>query len=162
MPNFTTLSCSLGPGRKADSSRPGQGRGPSCHGGHGGSLRERSGERGGAQRCGERAGGLRGWAHGVSGCFPAGGAPPGTVVLPRSCPAPPACPAVPASPRRRARSLRLEGQGPAWARGVAGGGSCPGTGDLCPAVHTWPEEGWRRLSSLFIGPDNALPSETVS
>lgn len=120
MPIFTTLSCSLGPGRKAGSSRPGQGRGPSCHGGHGGSFRERSGERGGAQRCGERAGGLRGWAHGVPGCFPAGGAPPGTVMLPRSCPAPPACPAVPASPRRRARSLRLEGQEPAWARGGRG------------------------------------------
>lgn len=108
-----------------------------------------------------RAGELRGWAHGASGCFPTGGAAPGNVVPPRSCPAPPACPAVPTSPRRRARSLCLEGQGPARTRGGAEGK----TSGLRPSVHTWPIEGvtvnkWRPVQ-LPMGRDNA-PSERAS
>lgn len=108
-----------------------------------------------AERKGAADGELRGWAHGASGCFPAGGAAPGNVMPPRSCPAPPACPAVPASPWRRAPILRLEGQGPAWARGGVDGRTC----GLRPSVYTWPIEGvtvnkWRSVQ-LPIGRHNA-------
>lgn len=110
-----------------------------------GSEAESEAERKGAAgwRAGWRAGELRGWAPGVPSCFPAGGAPPGTVALPRCCPAPPACPMVPASPGGRARSLRLEGQGgqPGLVVVVVVVGSSPRTCGLRPAVHTWPNEG---------------------
>lgn len=58
-----------------------------------------------------RAGELRGWAHGASGCFSAGGAAPGDAKSPSSCPAPPACPAVPASPGETAAESVPGGSG---------------------------------------------------
>lgn len=114
-----------------------------------------------AERKGAAGGELRGWAHRALDCFPAGGAAPGNVVPPRSRPAPPACPAVPASPGRRARSLRLEGQGPAWVRGGAKGRTC----GLRPSVYTRPIEGlavnkWRPVQLPF-GRDN-VPCERAS